>query len=355
MKNFIIIMAGGSGTRFWPVSRQSNPKQFQSIGSDDTLLNDTIKRLSTIVPMDRIYIVAAFQHKTLFEQTLPQSFNMRNILFEPMAKNTAAAIACSVQHLSNQYGDINVGIFPADHHIEDNAAFKEAVKASFKASKKVDGIVTLGVPTTFPSTGYGYLDFEKESEVDGLYTLNSFVEKPSYEKAFEYMNAGHYYWNAGIIFSKSTVLLNKIFQCLPELYYFSSQVTYWHQEFGSGVLQELYEAMPSISIDYGVLEHCKKLFMIVLDAGWSDLGSWDAVPDLMDKDSKGNVTADDHILLDTRNSYILSEKKFVAAIGLDDLIIVDTADSLLICKKDHVQDIKKLVTILKDQGRLDLI
>jgi len=355
MKNFAIIMAGGSGTRFWPVSRQSNPKQFQSIASDDTLLNDTIKRLSMVIPLNRIYIVAAFEHKNLFEQTLPSTFEMSNVLYEPMAKNTAAAIACSVQYLSNQFGDINVGIFPADHHIDDIQAFKTTVKRAYKTSKEVDGIVTMGIPVTFPSTGYGYLDVNASKYDATVYHINSFVEKPSYKKALEYMTAEHYYWNSGVIFSKSTVLLNKILQHLPELYYYASQVTYWHQEFQSGTLREIYEAMPSISIDYGVLESCQQLFMLILDAGWSDLGSWDSIPDLMDKDIEGNVTDGAHVLLDTTNSYILSEKKFVAAIGLDDLIIVDTSDSLLICKKDHVQDIKKLVTLLKSQGRMELI
>lgn len=355
MKNYAIIMAGGSGTRFWPVSRKSNPKQFQTIGSNDTLLNDTIHRITTVVPIENIFIVASKEHKDLLHSTLPESFLRDNILFEPMAKNTAAAIACSVQYLSNQFGDINLGIFPADHHIEDDAAFSAAVNQAYETALEIDSMVTLGIPVTFPSTGYGYLKVSTAVSDEDAFKLDQFIEKPNYNKAMEYMKAGNYYWNSGLIFSKSTVLLNKIFRHLPELYFYSSQVSYWHQEFKSGVLNYLYEQMDSISIDYGVLEKCHNLRMVILDAGWSDLGSWDAIPDLLEKDALGNVNEDDHILLDTTNSYVLSKKKFVAAIGIDDLIIVDTKDSLLICKKDHVQDIKKLVTMLKDQGRLELI
>jgi len=355
MKNYAIIMAGGSGTRFWPVSRQSKPKQFQSIGSEDTLLNDTVHRLERVVPIEHIYIVASLEHEVLLKESLPSYFPENNLLFEPMVKNTAAAIAASVRYLSNQFGDINVGIFPADHHIEDVDAFEAAVRQSYTTAIDVDGMVTLGIPVTFPSTGYGYLDVSPEDNGKGIYELQQFIEKPTHEKAMAYMSAGHYFWNAGVIFSKSTVLLNKIFQHLPELYYYASQVTYWHQELASGALKELYEAMPSISIDYGVLEKCERLLMVPLDAGWSDLGTWDSIPALLDKDDLGNVNEDAHILMDTTNSYIHSKKKFVAAIGLDDLIIVDTNDSLLICKKDHVQDIKKLVTLLKEQGRMELI
>ncbi len=355
MKRLAIIMAGGNGTRFWPMSRESRPKQFQAIGSDDTLLNDTIKRISKSVPVENIYIVASLAHKELLEETLPDSFKSENILLEPIAKNTAAAIACSVQYLNNQFGDINLGIFPADHFIKDEAEFTRVINRAYDVSENTSKLVTLGIPTTFASTGYGYLKVKMNQTVaKDVFELDNFVEKPNHKKAIEYLNSNSHFWNSGVLFTKSSVILNKIFQHMPELYLYSSQVSYWNQELHSGELLHLYNSMESTSIDYGVLEHCSRLEMLVLDAGWSDLGSWDALPDVLDQDSNGNINNDDNLLIDTKNSVIVSKKKFVAAIGLENIIVVETKDSLLICSKDHAQDIKLLVNKLKEQGRYEL-
>lgn len=355
MKNYAIIMAGGSGTRFWPVSRKSNPKQFQKIGSSDTLLNDTIHRIAKTLPMENIYIVASKEHQVLLYNTLPEDFSKHNLLFEPMARNTAAAVACSVQYLHSQFGDVNVGVFPADHHIDNTEEFSRVITSAYDTANNQEGIVTLGIPATFPSTGYGYLKVSQNTLSNTVQELDQFVEKPDYDKAVAYLNSSNYYWNAGIVFARSSYLLDKIKEHMPALNLYSSQITNWHQKLQTGELETMYGLMPATSIDYGVLEKCQDLFMIVLDAGWNDLGSWDVISDLFPKDTEGNVTDADHILMDASNSYILSSKKFVAAIGIDDLIIVDTEDSLLICKKDHVQDIKKLVDTLKTQGRVELL
>jgi len=353
MKKIAIILAGGNGTRFWPVSRTSKPKQFQTIGGQDTLLNETIKRIHQFLPMDQIYIVAANHHSTLLNETLPSEFNNKNILLEPMAKNTAGAIAASVQFINNQHKHATIGIFPADHYIQNPEVFAETLSKAYDIAYDTCKMVLMGIPVTYPATGYGYLEVDHpDLEIK---TLNKFVEKPDLETAQTYMFDKHFFWNSGIIVSKASVILKEIMKYMPELYFYSRQVSYWHQEYQSGALKELYEAFPKDSIDYGVLEKCDHLLMLKLDAGWSDLGSWDALPEVMNSDSHGNIASQSQMLIDTENTLVMSDKKFVATIGLKDIIVVETDDSLLICKKGHSQEIKLLVESLKDQGRLELI
>lgn len=353
MKRIAIILAGGNGTRFWPVSRMSRPKQFQSIGGSDTLLNETIKRINAFVPMNGIYIVAGTHHQDLLDETLPESFLKENILLEPMAKNTAGAIAASVQYINNHHPHATVGIFPSDHHISDNDAFTETLIKAYETAHNTCKMVTLGIPVTYPATGYGYLEVEPSKS--RVKDLNRFVEKPDYAKAIEYMDNSNYFWNSGMLVSNATTLLMEVLKYMPELYFYSRQVTYWQQELQSGSLADLYSKFPSQSMDYGVLEHSEHLLMLELNAGWSDLGSWDALPEIMNSDDHGNISNEEQMLIDTENTLVVSDKKFVATIGLKDIIVVETGDSLLICKKGHSQDIKFLVEALKEQGRYELI
>lgn len=351
MKKIAVILAGGSGTRFWPVSTSSKPKQFQHISGGDTLLNETIDRINKVVPMDQIYIVAGNHHQVLLYETLPSKFNMNNLLLEPMAKNTAGAVAAVTNYIDNIYKDPVIGIFPADHYIRDKEDFVKTISRAYEVSYETCKTVLMGIKVTYPATGYGYIDTEGQEPKK----IKAFKEKPDYETAKEYMKKSNYFWNSGILISKTSVVLKDIMKHMPELYFYSRQVTNWHQEYRSGALEELYNNFVSESIDYGVLEHCSRLLMLDLDVGWSDLGSWDALPEILDPDLDGNIADKKQVLIDTKNTLVMSDKKFVATIGLEDLIIVETEKSLLICKKGHSQDIKLLVASLKEQGRYDLI
>lgn len=354
MKKIAIIMAGGNGTRFWPMSRESYPKQYLNLDGIDTLLNETIYRLNKLIPMENIYIVSSELQSNLLSETLPKSFLTENILLEPSSRNTAPAIGASLQHITKVAGDAVIGVFPADHHIGDIDLFNYSLIKAYSVAESKQTIVTLGIKPTYPATGYGYLKIDDLTPNDGSYSLSSFIEKPKLETATEFLSDARYYWNSGMFVFKSSLMLDNYKEITPEIFSKIAMIDNWHKDLTSGRLSDIYSAMPSISIDNGIMEKAKGISMIPLLSEWSDLGSWDSLESIRETDENGNIVEGDSLVLDTKNTTIISDGKFIAAIGLSDVVVVQTKDTILICSKDSVQKIKDVVQILKESKR-DLI
>lgn len=354
MNDIAIIMAGGSGTRFWPESRKSLPKQFLKVGDSVCLLEKTIQRLRLALPIENIFVVASMTHEDIITEYLPLDFLKSNVYLEPMAKNTAAAIATTIMSITKTYGAVNIGVFPSDHHISDVDDFVTTIKKAYTQSDSSGNIVTLGVLPTYPSVGYGYLKVSHTLSND-VYSLEKFVEKPGLSTAVKFIESGQYYWNAGIFFFSSDTMLNLFKILLPEIYYLTNELSDWHLDMASGKLNDIYEQLPSISIDYGIMEKTESIDMILLSSGWSDLGSWDSLDSVLDSDEDGNILVGDSLNLNTKNSVISSKNKLVVTIGLDALVIVETDDVLMVCDKDKVQDIKQMVAMLKNNNYDDYI
>lgn len=353
MKTSSIIMAGGNGTRFWPKSRTSLPKQFLDLDGTGTLINKTILRLADTVEMDSLYIVGNKKHKGIFDKQLPETFLRENLLLEPSARNTAPAIGASVMALHKKYGNHVVVVLPSDQHIKKEENFTVQLQKAIQLAKSSHCVVTLGIKPTYPATGYGYLDTKKISQ--DIYALSSFVEKPTYEKALEYTDKDNFYWNAGIFVFESGVMLDHLKNHMPALFSQCEKIEDWNKDLESGRLEKLYNNMPSESIDYGIMEKIDNILMVPLDCGWSDLGSWDALNTVKKENSDENILEGNVQALNTKGATIIGHKKLIAAIGLKDIIVVDTEDALLICHKDDVQEIKTMVNTLKETGQSALV
>jgi len=353
MKTTTIIMAGGNGTRFWPKSRTTMPKQFLDLDNNGTLLNQTIARMKPLSTLTDLYIVGNLAHKPLFEKTLPNGFEMDHVLLEPMARNTAAAIAAPVMALHQASGNQVIIVLPSDQHIEDEITFQKQLMKAVKAATEKHQVVTLGITPTFPATGYGYLKANLQN--DDIFKLDAFVEKPDIKTAEEYVKSEDYFWNAGIFVFESAIMLEHIQNEMPSLFEQCAKIKNWNDDLASGDLESLYKRMPATSIDYGIMEKLDEIYMVPLDCGWSDLGSWDALSTVMNEDMDNNIHSGDVIALDTNSTTIIGDKKLIAAVGLQDIVIVDTKDALLVCRKQDVQKIKQLVGVLKEKGRLKLL
>ena len=343
-----IILSGGAGTRLWPLSWGDHPKQFLPLVSERTMIQETLLRLKGL-ELGSPVISCGEGHRFMVAQQIGEvSHKKPVILLEPMAKNTAPAIAAACCAAMKQDKDAVVIVLPSDHVIADVPAFQTAVMTAAKEAQK-GSLVTFGIVPTFPATGYGYVKAAGE-EKDGAFTLEKFVEKPCLEKAQEYLASGQYAWNSGMFVFKASVFLDELKIYSPEMAELSVAA------FEKATVEtdfirldkDSFEKIKGDSIDYAVMEKTTKGKVVKLNAGWDDVGSWSALYDISKKDGNMNVIkGDDVIALDTTSSYIRGGKRTIATIGLDNVVIVDSDDALLVAAKGKIQDVKKIAEAIK--------
>lgn len=332
-----IILAGGSGSRLWPLSRELYPKQLLNLNSDKSLLQSTFERLNSFLPADKILSVTNTKHASNVKMQVDKK---SIVLSEPISKNTAPAIAISVKYLMQKTNsDPIVVVMPSDLLIEDCAKFTEAVNmAVLKAQQGM--IVTFGVKPLYPETGFGYIKIDDNGKV-----LN-FVEKPDRVFAEKYLEEGNYYWNSGIFMFKTSVILDELKKWAPDIVDVIDSIDFTSSD---NVPFTEFEKMPNISIDYAVMEKSDRIGFVELKSDWKDLGSWESIYDVSKKDSNGNVFVGHVLDKDSKNSLVYASSKLVATIGLEDTVIVETEDAILACKKECAQEVKEVYETLKQQ------
>jgi mannose-1-phosphate guanylyltransferase len=349
-----VIMCGGSGTRFWPGSRKNLPKQFLKLSSDASLIQETVKRLEGLIPQNQIFLLAAESHKENLQRHLPD-IPADNYILEPGARNTAPALALAAKRIEAMGDDYVLAALPADHAIQDKKAFRETLAIAAEHAHKHENIVTIGIKPDKPETGYGYIETGEELEKDVLSVVR-FVEKPNREKAEEYLKSGNYVWNGGIFVVRADALKSAFKKHASKIYKIMwEQVSAWGNPDFSAKLKEQYAKLPKISIDYAVMEKAKGVACVPARFDWNDLGSWDALEAYWGQDNKGNAASGSYYSIDSQNNVISTAGRDVALIGVDDLIIVERSDVVMICKKDRSQDVKKMVELLQNEDREDLL
>jgi mannose-1-phosphate guanylyltransferase len=353
---YAVIMAGGSGTRFWPRSRKNRPKQLLNITGDEILLKKTIALITPIVPVSRIKIVTTLLQAGSVKNTVPQ-IPEENIITEPFGKNTAPAIGISALFIERDTKDAVMVVLPADHYIEDTKKFHQTIMAGAYQASQEDCIVTIGIPPRGPETGYGYIEAGEVTDAkNGIYSVTSFHEKPDIHTARRFIKQGTFFWNSGIFIARTSTMLKEIQEYLPHNYQWLVKIrASLGTDKESGVINTVYKEMEAISIDYGVIEKSSHVFMIQGSFGWNDVGSWPSAAQYWPKDSNKNAFIGDLISLDSSQCIVYSPEKPVALLGVKDLVIVEDEDALLVCKKERSQDVKKLVEMLKSKGRDEIL
>lgn len=346
-----IILAGGSGSRLWPLSRELCPKQLLKLDGENSLLQSTFKRLCRFIDPENIISITNIKHANDVKFQLSKVCGNSVVLSEPIAKNTAPAIAASIEYFKQMKDENEVVIIvPSDHLIKDLEKFENTVKTGLKAAEE-GKIVTFGIQPTYPETGYGYI--KTKSENDGIFDVDCFVEKPDLKTAQKYLLEGNYFWNSGIFMAKVSTLLKEFAYYQKEIFENLSKLNYKES---ITIKYGVFEDMPSISFDYAIMEKSNKIVLCKLQSDWSDLGSWQSLYDVTEKDSNGNVLEGNAIVEDVKNSFIYTDKKIVAAIGLENVILVNTEDAVLACKADYSQQVKNVFEKLKkDDDKAHLI
>ncbi len=345
---YAVILAGGIGSRFWPLSRATTPKQLLSVVGDESLLESTIRRLTPLVPPEKVFVVTNEEQAELIRLHLSYDGSEAlspGYIVEPMGRNTAPAIGLAALRLMAADPEAIMAVLPADHIIGEGGKFRALLSKAARLAEK-GHLVTFGVKPTSPETGYGYIkSAERLSGEDGAARhIDKFVEKPDRARAEGYLAEGGYYWNAGIFIWKATRILEEIKALQPLMYERLMEIR------GGGDITTAYNAMESISVDNAILEKAGGVVVIPADFTWSDMGSWNSFAEILGPDEKGNVKKGRVVDLGSRNSVILGCDRVVAAIGLEDMILVDTPDATLVCPKERAQDVKAVVEVLKERG-----
>ncbi|MCI5888172.1 MAG: mannose-1-phosphate guanylyltransferase/mannose-6-phosphate isomerase [Brachyspira sp.] len=340
-----IILAGGSGSRLWPLSRELYPKQLLNLISDKSLLQSTFERLTNCMQKDEILSITNTKHSANVRMQLAQQTENPKVLSEPVSKNTAPAIALATKYIMQETGeDPVILVVPSDHLIQDKEHFLSTVKKGEKLAEE-GYIVTFGIKPNYPETGYGYINTLKPLDIG--FKVKEFVEKPNLETAEKYLKAGTYYWNSGIFMFKASTMIAEIEKNAPEIAKIAQNVDFTKS---SDIPFVEFDKMPSISIDYAVMEKSDKIALVALESDWNDLGSWQSIYDVSKKDENNNVFIGHVIDEGSKNSFVYASSKLVTTIGLEDTVIVETEDAILACKKDRTQDVKHIYETLKKQN-----
>lgn len=347
MKLFALIMAGGIGARFWPRSKEKTPKQLLKIFGDNTMIQDTVARLNGIIPNENIFIITNKVQRGEIMKQLP-GIPSENILEEPFGRNTAACIGLASIIIEEKSKDAVTIVLPADHIIQDLTAFHNTLKSAAEFAYESKGLVTIGIIPTRPETGYGYIQIDDSIVSDNIHKVLTFAEKPNYATAVRFLESGDFLWNSGMFIWRIDAILDEIKNHMPELHQGLETLkknlnTFKFQD----VLSKVYGQLRSISIDYGIMEKSQKVFLTKGDFKWSDVGSWEEVYQLSEKNDDGNAIVGKVFTDDTSESYIYSPDKFTAVLGAENFIIINTDEALLVCRRDKAQDVKKIIEHLK--------
>jgi mannose-1-phosphate guanylyltransferase len=359
----VVVMAGGQGTRFWPVSRSVRPKQFLVVSdSGESLIQATVRRVEPLVGKERTWVLSNETLVPLLNEHVPGI----HVVCEPMARNTAACIGLAAVHcLAKMKGeDPCLVVLPADHAIKDDSKLRDTLAQGIQIAKNRDVLVTIGIPPSHPHTGYGYI--KRGASIDGAVSkVERFYEKPSLERATKYLESGKYSWNSGMFVWRCSVILEAFQEFLPEMHAGLMAIkALLESANGSGQLspdsqksvERIFASFESVSIDFGVLEHARNCVVVEAEEfGWNDVGSWDQWAENFEHDTNGNLIKGDAVVIDSNRCVVQSDNRLVAVVGLQDVVIIDTGDALLVVGRESVQDVRKVVEELKQRGRTDVL
>jgi len=350
MKIYGVIMAGGGGTRFWPLSTKAVPKQFLNLSGKDNLLNETIDRQKNLIAMEDIFVVTNESQVPLVLEKTNGRIRKDHILAEPAARNTAACIGYAAMEIVRKYEDGVMCIFAADHHIMDEKAYTAVMQEAVRIVCEKDALVTVGIRPSYPATGYGYI---RNVEIPGVSyrKVEEFVEKPDQETAAAYLESGAFAWNSGMFIWKASTILKYFCRLLPDIYGCLTKIgDAMLTPAEKDVIREIYPTIPKISVDYGIMERAEGVLMLEGDFGWSDVGSWDSLDSVRKRDAQGNITGGRTMLLDSADCVAYSQNRLIAAVGVKNLVIVETDRAVLVCPVDQAQRVKEIVEALPEHG-----
>jgi len=351
--NYCVIMAGGIGSRFWPLSRVIKPKQFLDIlGTGKTLLQQTYDRFSKIIPRENFLVVTNNKYKDIVREQLPE-LSEEQVLLEPLRRNTAPCLAYAAFKIKSKNPDARLIVAPSDHLIMNENEFLQQIKNGIELVNEKDALLTFGIKPNRPETRYGYIQVKKKTEfkeLHNLYKVKTFTEKPDYQMAEIFVDSGEFFWNSGIFIWSLPTILSALKVHLEDIYnLFSKGEKLYNTSDEVHFINKIYSECQAISIDYGIMEKAKNVYVLTADFGWSDLGTWGSLYENTNKDETGNVIRGENILVyDTKNCIVnISDEKIAVLHGLDGYIIAESNDTLMICKKEDEDQIKKFVTDVK--------